>query len=96
MDPVPALRSQIRGLRAEESSREQEVPVLKVFGKCIAQNPDHTPDQAKTFSDTLSDKVPTRAEIARDIDKKMLLPNLKSSVVHQGGHWARTAEIDLL
>jgi len=43
----------------------------------MAQNPDLTPDQAKTFSDTLFDKVLACAETVRDIDEKTLQLNLE-------------------
>jgi len=76
-DPVRDLRSQIRNLQAEKNAREQEVAILKGFGKSMAQNPDLTPDQAKAFSDTLFDKVLACAETVRDIDEKMLQLNLK-------------------
>ena len=76
-DPVRVLRSQIHDLQAEKSAREQEVAILKTFGKSMAQNPDLTPDQAETFSDTLFDKVIACGETVREIDAKMLRLNLK-------------------
>ena len=76
-DPVRDLRSKIRDLQAEKSACEQEVAILKGFGKSMAQSPDITPDQAKTFSDTLFDKVLACAETVRDIDEKLLQLNLK-------------------
>ena len=76
-DPVRDLRSQIRDLSAEKSAREQEIAILKAFGRSMAQNSDLTPDQARTFSDTLFDKIIACAETVRDIDEKILQLNLK-------------------
>ena len=76
-DPVRDLRSRVRDLQTEKTAREQEVAILKAFGKSMAQNPDLTPDQANTFSDTLFDKVLACAETVRDINEKILRLNLK-------------------
>lgn len=76
-DPIRDLKSQLHELQTEKTSREQEVAILKAFGKSMAQNPDLTPDQAKTFSDTLFDKVLACAETARDIDEKVRRLNQK-------------------
>ena len=81
-DPIRDLKSQLQELQTEKSAREQEVAILKAFGKSMAQNPDLTPDQAKTFSDTLFDKVLACAETVRDIDEKMVRLNQKMSRIH--------------
>ena len=80
-DPIRDLRSQLQELQTEKSAHEQEVAILKAFGKSMAQNPDLTPDQAKTFSDTLFDKVIACAETARDIDEKIRRLNQKISKI---------------
>jgi len=70
-DPIRDLKSQLQELQTEKSARKQEVAILKAFGKTMAQNPDLTPDQAGTFSDTLFNKILACAETVRDIDEKI-------------------------
>jgi hypothetical protein len=69
-DPIRDLRFQVRELQTDKSAREQEVVILRAFGKSLAEKPDLTPDQAKTFSDTLFDKILACAETVRDIDER--------------------------
>ena len=76
-DPIRDLKSQLHELQTEKSAREQEVEILKAFGKSMSQNLDVTPDQANTFSDTLFDKVLVCAEAVRDIDEKVRRLNQK-------------------
>ena len=70
-DPIRDLRSQLRELQIEKTAREQEVAILKAFGKSMAKRPDLTPDQAGTFSDTLFDKTLACAETVRNLDGKL-------------------------
>ena len=76
-DPIRDLKSQLHELRMEKAAREQEVAILKGFGGSMAEKPDLTPDQAKTFSDTLFDKIIACAEAVRDLDEKITRLNQK-------------------
>jgi len=71
VDPIRDLESQIRELKIEKTAREQEVAILKAFGKSMAEKPDLTPDQAGTFSDTLFDKTIACAETVQDLDERI-------------------------
>ena len=70
-DPIRDLTSQLRELQTEKTAREQEVAILKAFGKNMAQKPELTPDQAGSFSDTLFDKTLACAETVRDLDERI-------------------------
>ena len=77
-DQIRDLKSQLQELQTEKDAREQEVAILKVFAKSAANNPDITPGQAKTFSDTLFDKILACAETVRDLDEKITRLNQKT------------------
>lgn len=77
LDPIRDLNSQLEELRAEKGAREQEVAILRAFGKSMPQQPHLTPDQASTFSDTLFDKIIAGAETVRDLDEKIARLNQK-------------------
>ena len=70
-DPIRDLKSQLHELQTEKTAREQEIAILKAFGKGIAQEPDLTPDQARTFFDALFDKTLACAETVRDLDERI-------------------------
>jgi len=74
-DPIRDLKSQLRELQTEKTAREQEVSILKEFGKSMTEKPDLTPDQARTFSDTLFAKTLACAETVRDLDERIALLN---------------------
>ena len=70
-DPIRDLKSELHELRTEKSAREQEVKILKDFGKSMADNSQVTPDQARTFSDALYGKIIACAETVRDLDEEI-------------------------
>ena len=70
-DPIRDLESRLRELRTEKTACEQEVAILKTFGKNMAEKPDFTPDQVGAFSDTLFDKTLACAESVRDLDESI-------------------------
>lgn len=76
-DPIRDLKSKLRELQAEKGARKQEVTILKAYGKSMADKPHLTPDQAKTFSDTLYDKILACAETVRDLDEQITRLNQK-------------------
>ena len=71
VDPVRDLEFQLHELRTEKTALEQEVAILKAFGKSMAEKSDITPDQAVTFSDTLFDKIIACTETVRDLDERI-------------------------
>jgi len=76
-DPIRDLKSQLGELQTEKSAREQEVAILKAYGKTMADKPGLTPDQANTFSDTLYDKILACAETVRDLGEQITQLNQK-------------------
>ena len=70
-DPIRDIKSQLTELRQEKHAREQEIAILKGFGKSMAEKPDLTPTQALTFSDTLFDKILACAETVRELNEKI-------------------------
>ena len=70
-DTIRDLKSELHDFRTEKSAREQEIKILKAFGKNMADNPQVIPDQARTFSDALYDKIIACAETVRDLDEKI-------------------------
>ena len=91
-DPIRDFRSQLHELQTEKSACEQEVAILKAFGKSMAQNPDLTPDQARTFSDTLFDKVLACAETVRDIDENVRRLNQKINKIQSSKYGSATTK----
>ena len=67
LDPIRDLKFQLHELKTEKAAREQEVAILKGFGGNMAEKPDLTPYQARTFSDTLFDKIFACAEMTKSI-----------------------------
>ena len=76
-DPIRNLKSRLGELQTEKSAREQEVAILKAYGKTMADEPRLTPDQANAFSDTLYDKILACAETVRDLDEQITQLNQK-------------------
>lgn len=70
-DQIRDLTSQLNELRAEKSTREQELAVLKGFGRSMAEKPDLPPDQALTFLDTLFGKDLAYVEKVGELDEKI-------------------------
>lgn len=69
-DPIRDLKSQLGELQTKKSALEQEVSILKAYGKNMGDNPQLTPDQANAFSDTLYNKILACAETVRDLDEQ--------------------------
>jgi len=80
-DPIRDLNSQTQELQTEKKAREQEVAILKAFAQNMTNNPDITPGQAETFSDTLFDKILACAETVRDPDEKITRVNQKTNEI---------------
>ena len=80
-DQIRDLISQLQELQTEKNAREQEVAILKAFAKSMAKNPDITPGQAETFSDTLFDKILACAETVRGLDEKITRLNQKTNKI---------------
>jgi len=78
-DPIRDLKSRLGELQTKKSAREQEVAILKAYGKTMADKPGLTPDQANTFSDTLYDKILACAETVRDLGEQITRLNQKIS-----------------
>ena len=76
-DPIRDLKSQLGELQTEKGACEQEVAILKAYGKTMADKPGLTTDQANAFSDTLYDKILTCAETVRGADEKITQLNQK-------------------
>jgi hypothetical protein len=70
-DPIRILRSQIRELRDEKEALEEEIAVLKGFGKNMTDMPDLTPESANSFSDTLFEKILSNSASIRELDEKI-------------------------
>lgn len=70
-DHIQDLKLHLRELETEKTAREQEVTVLKAFGKSTAEKPDRTPNQAETFSNAPFDKTPACAESAKDLGERI-------------------------
>ena len=70
-DPIRDLKSQLSELQTEKSAREQEVAILRAYGRSMTDKPQLTPDQANVFSDTLYDKVLACAETVRDLNERI-------------------------
>ena len=80
-DPIRDLYSQLDELQTEKSAREEEVAILKAYGKSMVDKPDLTPDQADAFSDTLYDKILACAERVRDLDERIARLNQRINKV---------------
>ena len=76
-DPIRDLASQLEELQTEKRAREEEVAVLKAFGKSVAESRDISPDQTITFSDALFDKILACGEVTRELDEKITRLNQK-------------------
>lgn len=70
-DPIRALKSQKRELRAEMDARKAEIEILKTFGGKMGDKPDLTPDQANAFADTLFEKTLTYAKAVKALDDEI-------------------------
>lgn len=70
-DLIRDLESQLNELQMEKRAREQEVDVLKGFGKSMAGKHDINPEQAMAFSDTLFDKTIVCGEAVRELNERI-------------------------
>lgn len=71
-DPIRTLRAQVRELKDEKDALEAEIPILKGFGRNMANMPDLNPDSAEDFTDKLLEKTLSNAAIVRELDAKII------------------------
>ena len=70
-DPIRAMKAQLRELTDEKAAVEEEITILKGFGKAAVNMPNLTPDGANSFSDTLFGKTLSNAAAVRELDARI-------------------------